>query len=118
MHPSSTGPRYPHTEIHISEKDPLLPLDSQPDQQPIDCKTKTKLWLKEHVPRAFLYGFIIYFVFGLMQSPYMKDDHSRDDASINTFQLESADDVLAYNHNQVMLDYIIHISSFQINLKL
>jgi hypothetical protein len=114
----SSAQSYPHTDIYISEKDPLLPLNGQPAQPPVDCKTRTKLWLKEHVPRAFLYGFIFYFIFGVMQSSYINKDYSRGDVSINEFQLESSDDILAYNHNQVItIDFHIKYSSIS-NLNL
>jgi hypothetical protein len=106
MQPFSSASNHLPTEIYTSEKAPLLPLSSQLVQPPVDCKTRTKLWLKEHVPRALLYGFIFYFIFEFMQSSYMKNNY-RGDVSINQSRPEFSDDILAYNHKQVLLDLYV-----------
>jgi len=91
----------PATIVVLDEKQPLLPLNSQPII--IDTRSsRAKCWIKEHIPRAFVYGLFFYIMFNAMNAPFMQRKSNEKDIAINdSFQLESMQDVVTYNDNVV-----------------
>ncbi|KAK4512911.1 Amino-acid acetyltransferase, mitochondrial [Mucor velutinosus] len=89
----------PATIVVLDEKQPLLPLNSQPII--IDTRSsRAKCWIKEHIPRAFVYGLFFYIMFNAMNAPFMQRKSNEKDIAINdSFQLESMQDVVTYNDN-------------------
>ncbi|CAO3639087.1 unnamed protein product [Mucor fragilis] len=89
----------PATIVVLDEKEPLLPLNSQPviiDTRP----SRAKCWVKEHIPRALVYGLFFYIMFNAMNAPFMQwKSNEKDVAMDDSFQLESMQDVVTYNEN-------------------
>lgn len=91
----------PATIVVLDEKEPLLPLNSPP----VAMETRTsraKCWVKQHIPRAFVYGLFFYIMFNAMNAPFMQQKSNEKDIVIDdSFRLESMQDVVAYNDKVV-----------------
>ena len=92
----------PATIVVPNEKEPLLPLNSQPVLV-TDRKFRTKTWLTEHIYRAVVYGLFFYIIFNVMNTPLIQFKAKEDDiiSVSNTIQLESLQDIKNYNENEV-----------------
>ncbi|KAL7311678.1 hypothetical protein PS15m_009411 [Mucor circinelloides] len=89
----------PATIVVLDEKEPLLPLNSQPII--VDTRrSRAKCWFKERIPRALVYGLFFYIMFNAMNAPFMRWSYNDKDIVIDdSFQLESMQDVVNYNDN-------------------
>lgn len=93
----------PATIVVLDEKEPLLPLNSQPII--VDTRrSRAKCWFKERIPRALVYGLFFYIMFNAMNAPFMRWSYNDKDIVIDdSFQLESMQDVVNYNDNVVCI---------------
>lgn len=92
----------PATIVVLDEKEPLLPLNSEPVLV-TDRKLRTKAWLTEHLYRALVYGLFFYIIFNVMNTPLIQFKGKEGDivSVSNAFQLESLQDIKDYNENEV-----------------
>ncbi|KAL9547643.1 hypothetical protein MBANPS3_006061 [Mucor bainieri] len=90
----------PATIVVLDEKEPLLPLNSQPTIIMDTRPSRARCWVKERIPRAIVYGLFFYIMFNAMNAPFMQWNSNKKDIVIDdSFQLESMQEVVAYNEN-------------------